>query len=473
MPKRAKAYLVTEEIALSKEQLLTAIEASYDGIYITDGNAETILINKSYESISGLKRETLMHRNMRDLVAQGVVSQSGTLMALELEKPITMEQIFQTGKQAIITSTPIFNQNGEAVMVFTNVRDVTELRTLEQQLKSTTEQNRLYTNELENLREQIGKSKDFIAVDPATQDMLQIARRVAGLDIAVLITGERGVGKRDLARYIVNKSKRKKECFVMINCSKPTELVEQDMFGVQTRDENGVLQRSGSLLEQANGGTVFLDAVDELSLELQQRLSDFLRVQQDAWNKTRKSHHPLDLRIIASTTKDLRRLTSENLFREELYYQLNVLSIQVPPLRERREDIIPMVDELTGMLNKRYHLKKQFSPAALGVLHDYDWRGNLQELRNAVEHAIIICPNETIEPEDLPVTLSGGATTTRTRFDGAVDLQLKLDELEYSYLCAAYQKMGTVRAAAQALGMSTATYARRRKDLQEKFASQN
>lgn len=473
MPRRAKAYLVSEEIQLSKEQLLTAIEASYDGIYITDGDAKTIMINKSYESISGLKRKKLMHRNMRDLVEDGVISQSGTVMALEMEKTITIEQIFQTGKQAVITSTPIFNQEGQPVMVFTNVRDVTELRTLEKQLESTTELNRLYTNELERLREQVGASKNFIAVDPVTQDTLQIAQRIAALDIPVLLTGERGVGKWDLANYIVSKSKRKKEPFVVINCSKPTELVEVDMFGPRSREEDGILQRRGGLLEQADGGTVFFEAVDELAPELQQRLTDMLRTQQNTWGKRKGGYAGSDLRIIASTSKDLKRLTTENKFREELYYQLNVLSIRVPPLRERRDDILPIVDELIGQLNKRYHMRKQFSAAALDVLYSHDWPGNLQELRSAIEHAMIICPNDTIEPEDLPIAVTKTATPERTRFEGKVDLQQKLNELEYSYIRAAYQKMGTVRAAAQALGMSAATFARRKKQLETLPLSQD
>lgn len=472
MAEREKAYVVSVEsvanpAALSPDFLTTVIESSYDGIYITDGNANTIMINKSYENISGLNRRRMLGRNMRELVRDGVISRSGTLAALEQGTSVTLEQSFETGKRAVITSTPIFNQSGEIVMVLTNVRDVTDLRSLEEKLEDTRDQNHIFMSELENLRRQMGTPKQIIAVDSAMQEVIRIANRVAGLDATVLLVGESGVGKRELARYIVSKSRRKKERYVMINCAAGHESLEKEIFGCAPGVDPSAPEGKKGMLELAANGTVLLDTVSELPMDLQMRVSNFLQT-----HRLRRlgasEAETMNVRVLATTTQDLKKMVEEHRFREDLYYQLDVLPIHMLPLRERREDILPILDELVTELNKKYHQKKRFTQAALLGMRNYDWPGNLRELRNVVERVMIMCPSDTIDLSDLPIKGSVDVTEQDiSDFGGTVDLQRKLDELELAYIQEAYQKHGNVRAAAKSLGMDPSTYVRRRKKLEK------
>jgi len=471
--KREKAYLVSAEDVVnlaecSADFLLTAIEASYDGIYITDGNANTIMINRSYEVISGLRRGDLLGRNMRELEEQGVISQSGTLRALETGMSVTMEQSFRTGKRVLITSTPIFSESGEVAMVLTNVRDVTEMRELEERLELSQEQNRLYNRELENLREQTGQSKSLVATDPAMQEVLRMALRVAKLDAPVLLQGEGGTGKSQLARYIVGKSRRKKERYIEVNCADDQETLEKKLFGCAPGVDPNFPNGNKGFLELAEGGTILLDEISELSANLQRRIYQYL-YRQEFERVGSADAIQGDVRILATTRCDLKELVGKNLFREDLFYLLDVLSIQTLPLRERREDILPIVQDLVVMMNKKYHQKKRFTPEALRRLRDYRWPGNIQELRNTVERVMVMCPDDLVSENDLPIE-NYGAEAEDLPCDNGFDLQRKLDEVEYLYLQQAYQRHGNVRAAAKSLQMDPSTFARRKRKLSEKLS---
>lgn len=472
MAKREKAYLVCAEEMVNRAEcsadfLLTAMEASYDGIYITDGAANTIMINRSYEVISGLRREDLLGRNMRELEEQGVISQSGTLRALESGKSVTMEQSFRTGKRVLITSTPIFGEGDEVAMVLTNVRDVTEMRELEEQLERSREQNRLYNRELESLREQSVQPKSLIATDPATQEVLRMALRVAKLDAPVLLRGAGGTGKSELAQYIVSKSRRKKERYIEVNCADDQETLEKKLFGCAPGVDPNFPDGSKGFLELAEGGTILLDEISELSGNLQRRICQFLNRGQFERVGSADAIQ-CDVRVLATSRYDLKELVSKNQFREDLFYLLDVLSIQTLPLCERREDILPIVQDLVVTMNKKYHQRKRFTPEALRRLRDYRWPGNIQELRNTVERVMVMCPDDLVTENDLSIGSYGkedeelSADTDRT-----IDLQRKLNEMEYHYLQQAYQRHGNVRAAAKSLGMDPSTFARRKRKLGE------
>lgn len=453
------------ELALSTEFLEMVFESSFDGIYITDGQANTIMVNKSYETISGLRRQDVMGKNMYDLVKRQMISQSGTLAALERREPITLEQIFRTGKHAIITSTPIFDRDKQPMMVVTNVRDVTELYTLKEQLARSDERNRLYLSELENLRRQVADGKGLVAQDPAMREVVRVADKVAGLDATVLLVGEGGAGKRQLAQHMVSKSRRKKERFVEVNCSAfAPGTLEIELFGSAAKgDEEG----SRGLLELTNGGTALLSEIDELPPEVQTRLVRFMQTRQ---LERVGSMEPIqaDVRILATTSRELKELVDRRLFREDLYYSLNVFPIRVLPLRERKEDILPLVQEMCGQLNKKYRQKKRFTREALMALCSYDWPGNLRELRNVVERAMILCGDESIELQHLPIySAMGEGRREPVFFSGPVDLRKKVEELEGAYLRKAYQKYGNVRDAAKSLGMDPSTFVRKRKKLEE------
>lgn len=472
MAKRVPAQLVSEGSGtggpdFSQKTLEAVFEASYDGIYITDGDAVTIMINKSYESISGLKREDMLGKRMHDLVKDQIISQSGTLAALEKREPVTLEQLFKTGKHAIITSTPIFDEDGQVAMVVTNVRDITELNSLQKELEESWACNLQYYSELEILRRKAGRVPKLVAQDPAMQAVLRVADKAAELDIPILLEGETGTGKQDFARYIASRSRRKKERFIEVNCSAYSEEeLEFELFGSAPSPQ----AKSGTmgLLELANGGTILLQEVGELPPKLQIRLGRLLR----SGVVTRVGDgklYPVNIRIIASTTQDLKSLVEQKRFREELYYSLNVLPIQMLPLRQRREDILPLVEEMCIELNKKHRQKKRFSHMALLTLKSYSWPGNLRELRNVVESAMILCGGDIIEPQDLPICTEGKLTRRDPEdLSEPVDLRRIVEDLELKYIRSAYRRHGNVRDAARSLGLDPSTYVRKRKKLEER-----
>ena len=446
------------------------LESSYDGIYITDGDANTIMVNKSYEAVSGLRREDVLGRNMRDLVKEGVMDFSGTILAMENRGTVTIEQKFKTGKRAVITSTPTIDQHGEIVMVVTNVRDITEIHNLRKQLVRKEELSKKQLSEIEIIRKQIIGSGSMVAVDGTMLRTMLMVNRVAHMDTVVLLLGETGVGKEMVASYIHQNSARKEENLIKVNCGAiPEHLMESELFGYERGSFTGA-EKEGKmgLFEVANKGTIFLDEVGDLPMDAQVKL---LRVVQEKEIQRIGATRPrgIDVRILAATNRDLEAMVRENKFRKDLYYRLNVFPITVPPLRERPGDILPLAESILAQLNKRYGFKKELSQTAELELQSYSWPGNVRELRNVVERAMILSAENSIQPRDLAIYKS------RPPEPGAVELpdhplNLKgiLEALESSYIEQAYQKHRNIRRAAKSLSMDAATYVRKRKKYAER-----
>ena len=215
------------EIEIDIYALDAIIQNSYDGIFITDGQAVTIMVNRSYETISGLRAEQVLGRSMREIVEEGLISASGTLLALEKRRPVTLDQQFRNGNRAMITSSPILAENGRVAMVVTNVRDITEICRLQEELERNEEKKRRSTSEAEALRRQLMGNEDLIVADRNMQNVLRMVSRVARLDTTVLLLGETGVGKEEVAKHLYRTSSRSDKQFIKVNCGAiPAELIE-------------------------------------------------------------------------------------------------------------------------------------------------------------------------------------------------------------------------------------------------------
>lgn len=263
---------------------------------------------------------------------------------------------------------------------------------------------------------------------------LDLARRVAGSSISVLISGESGTGKEVIAKAIHSMGDRSKGPFVAINCSAiPENLLESELFGHAKGSFTGASEKKVGLFEEAEGGTLFLDEIGDMSLMLQAKL---LRVLQD--RKIRRigenQLRAIDVRVISATHKDLKQEVENKTFREDLFYRLNVVQIRIPPLRERAEDI-PALAEF--FLHKFAALNESkvrgFSKSALDKLLAYSWPGNVRELENAIERAVVLSSHERIEAEDL-IDLEGEVSTTSSRATSTEDRVLTLDELVRSHI---------------------------------------
>ena len=444
--------------------LQVVIEGSYDGIYITDGDANTLMANTSYEIISGLKREQVIGKNMRDLVAHDIINQSGTLEAIRTRQSVTLEQVFQTGKRAVITSTPTLDETGEVVMVMTNVRDITELHELRLRLR----ENEANVSELEAMRRELLGDSELVVYDHSMLAVMKMVDRVCKLDTTVLLTGETGVGKDRIASYIYKESNRSKERFIKVNCGAiPATLIESELFGYERGAFTGANKEGKmGLFEVADNGTIFLDEIGELPPDMQVKL---LRVLQEQEIERIGSNKPIkvDVRVIAATNRNLEEMLKDKTFRADLYYRLNVFPVTIPPLRERKEDILPLAQRFLEELNHKYGMDKRLTPAAEDVLLEYRWPGNVRELKNVVERAMIMSSSDEITVGNLFLHVASAEAQLLLSGE-AIDLKSVVERMELDYINHAYQKWGNVRDAAKSLRMDAATFVRKRKKYQQK-----
>ena len=296
-------------------QLFTILNSIYDGLYITDGQANTILINRAYEEVSGLRREDVLGKSMQEIVATGMIDRSGSLGVLKTRKPVTLEQTFRTGKQALITSTPHFDSSGEITMIITVVRDMTEIYGLQRKYQESEERRR---SEMEFLQRNQRFVSRMVAADPRTLEVLARAQKVAALDTTILLLGETGVGKEQFARYIYENSARARQSFIGINCGAiPASLIESELFGYEKGAFTGASKEGKmGVFESADKGTVFLDEVGDLPLEMQVHL---LRVLQEMQVRRVGGVRSIsvDVRIIAATNRNLLDMVHEKTFRED------------------------------------------------------------------------------------------------------------------------------------------------------------
>lgn len=467
-----KYYKVLDEKAerLIEKYLKAIIECSFDGIYITDGEANTWMINEAYERITGLDSEKLLGENMWNLMERGIISSSGSLLAIAEKRIVTLYQTFNTGKRAMITSTPIFDDDGEIVLVETNVRDLTEICALREQVerdKNELEQRR----QLEFIKE---KKVDMVVCDENTIKTLLLADSVAKMDTTVVLCGESGVGKEVFAKYIRDNSRRKDAPYVKVNCGAiPENLIESELFGYEKGSFTGA-NKSGKigLFEMADHGTIFLDEIGELPLNMQVKL---LRVLQEQEIERIGGTKPvrIDVRVIAATNRNLEKMMEEKKFREDLYYRLMVFPIHIPALRERKKDIEPLAEYFLKELNNRYKGNKHLAENCMMILENYQWPGNVRELKNIVERAFIISQSDEITTESIPITDANVHMNKyrKAKASLAIDTDIPMEDaikqMEMIYMDKAFEKYGNVRDAAESLGMSASTFVRKRQKYQE------
>lgn len=385
-------------------ELESIINSSYDGIYITDGKCVTLNCNEAYERITGISVSEVKGRTMHELVEAGVLDQSVSILVMESKKSITITQtIKKTNTQVLVTGNPVFDENGDLFRIVTNVRDVTELYNLQNQLQESKEQTLLYETELRHLRSQQAEDTGIIYRSLCMEKIIELSLKLANVDSTVLITGESGTGKELLAKLIHKHGKGINKPFIKINCAAiPEHLLESELFGYDAGAFTGAKKEGKpGLFELAHNGTLFLDEVAEMPLLLQSKL---LRVLQERQIIRVGGTKPLDVnvRIIAATNRDLPKMVKEGDFREDLYYRLMVIPIELPPLRERKEDIPLLVKHFVDTLNQRYGYQYHASAKLLNVLSEYPWPGNIRELANIIERLVITTDKAELSVDLLP-----------------------------------------------------------------------
>lgn len=385
-------------------ELNAIINSSYDGIFITDGNGVVLRINNAYERISGIKANEVLGRTMNQLVNEGIYDQSVTLQVLEKRQSVTIPQtIKRTNKQILVTGNPVFDEEGLLSCVVTNVRDITELNSLENQLKKSKEQTLKYKAELTHLRSLQIENTNIIYCSEIMERVIQLTMKVAHVDTTVLITGESGTGKELIAKLIHEQGKGIKESFIKINCAAiPEQLLESELFGYVGGAFSGAKKEGKpGLFELAHKGTLFLDEIGDMPLLLQTKL---LRALQEKEIVRVGGARPIkvDAKIIAATNRDLEKMVKEASFRQDLYYRLAVVPISVPPLRDRKEDIPLLIKFFLDKYNERFDFHRRICSELIDILTEYSWPGNVRELENVMERMMIVATEDELSVNLLP-----------------------------------------------------------------------
>lgn len=377
--------------------LIKALDAIREGIYVLDQNLNTLYVNKAYEKITGLSYSLLSTKTAYDIHSEGLTSNAVSPLVLEKRAPVSLIQTFSTGKTALLTGTPVFDENRKLVNVVITVSDVTEQNNLYEKLI----RQKVLTETTEDDIKKIAASL-IVYKSPLMEKIVSFSTRLAKTDSPVLITGETGVGKELIAKLIFQTSLRSKNPFVVINCAAiPANLAESELFGYVDGAFTGAKKGGyAGIFERAHTGTVFLDEIGELPLELQSKLLRTLQeytVARIGGNKSIK----VDFRVIAATNRNLTEMVSQGTFRSDLYYRLNVINVNIPPLRMRNEDILPLIELKMKKLNARYSINKSFSSLALEYLQQYPWPGNVRELHNTIERIFLCTEENTLTVADI------------------------------------------------------------------------
>lgn len=451
----------------NKDFILSVLENSYDGIYITDKNSVTIYVNKAYENLTGHKRSEYVGKSMDDLIESGIMKVHITRDVITSRKSVTTREELISGKDVLITGNPIFNDNNEIIAVVTNVRDISEIISLEKKERLAKEVISRYQKQFFDA----STMKNIICESSNTISVFNFAAKVAPKDSTVLLTGETGVGKEVVAKYIHYNSMRKDNNYIKINCGAiPEHLLESELFGYVAgaftgADPNG----KPGLFELADNGTLFLDEIGELPLNLQSAL---LRVLQDGEvtrvgsTKTRK----VAVRIIAATNRNLKQMIEEKTFREDLFYRLNVISINIPPLRERRDDIPALAKLFIERLNKKYNTRKKVSDTFLLELMSMNWPGNVRELSNFVERQYILNESDNLtsihdmsynKQGDAYRTIQSSISSSAAADPDALNIDKVVSSIEAALIKTALNKSNNTKEAAKLLGISQPTFSRK------------
>jgi len=458
-----------QEFKKENKLLWNLVDSSYDGLFMTDKNGVVLYCNQSYLRISGLNRERIIGRNIADLVSSGEIPDACSHEVVRMKTAKTKIIDYYHGVSALVTSTPVFDDTGNLIRVLSNVRDITELVRIREQLKTTKNLNEEYRRQLWQATQANLQNNKMLVFSPVMEKLMKLGARVANISSPVLIQGESGVGKDMLARYIhdcgVGSAERP---FVQINCSAiPETLLESELFGYEAGAFTGASRKGKiGLFELANNGTLFLDEIGEMPLSLQVKLLDVLQT-----NKTFRLGGTkiveMRSRIIAATNTNLSILMEEGKFRSDLYYRLNVIPMHIPPLRERRDDLVPLLFHFVEKKNRKFNLSKKLSPQVVDILTRYNWPGNVRELRNVVENMVIIAEEDIIDEKCIPsyiTRVTGKALFIETPdyFD-SFNLKNIITEVENQVIRKALVEFGSMRNTAAHLGIDLSTLVRKKR----------
>ncbi|KKB33193.1 sigma-54 interaction domain-containing protein [Bacillus thermotolerans] len=434
------------------EELFDIFELSFDEILVTNAQGVVIRVNatcrKNYENTAG----DLVGKHVKDLEEMGIFYPSATLKVIENLQPVELFQTSGNGRYYHVRTRPVFHEDGSLKSVISYSRDLTEMMQLRNKIEEMEDELATYKKVLKEPLEFDG----FVSKSGQMAKVMLLVRKIAKVNSTVLLLGETGVGKSKIVRSIHQLSERREQPLYEINCAAlPEQLIESELFGYEGGTFTGAFREGKKgLIELSNNGTLFLDEVGELPLAAQGKLLHVLQEKQIRPVGGRKPIS-LNLRIIAATNKDLKQMVDRGSFRRDLYYRLNVVPIEVPPLRERKEDIIPLTYHFLDYFNQMHESNVHFSPKVLDAFLQFEWKGNIRELENMVER-LVVTSDEIVTLADLPPEMHQQGLG-----EPQATLPELIEEFERKLIVEAYSEEPSTYKLAEKLGISQSSAARK------------
>lgn len=446
-------------------ELNAIINSSSDGLFVCRADGTVIRINPASERLHGIRADEIVGRNIEELVEEGFVERSATLEAIRSGKQVSVLQRHD-GRKLMSTGTPVFDEQGQLVLAVTTVRDVTEMDRLQRELEEQGILASQFREQILNLQQEHLESKQIIARSPSMMTVLSQAMRVGGAESTVMILGESGTGKGVIVDLIHGNSRRSSGPLIKLNCGAiPETLIESELFGYEKGAFTGAEGSKPGYFEMADGGTLFLDEVAELPPSSQVKLLRFLEdgsITRLGGIKPRK----VDVRVLAATHRNLQQMVDDGSFRLDLFYRLNVIPVVVPPLRERRDCILPLLRHYIDYFAKKSGFKRRLSRAAVDALIDFPFPGNVRELMNLCERLVVMSDTEMIGLVDLPPSVleqTDAQNLMPVHWRDGIGLQEIVAEVEREVLSAAQERYISQAEIAEALGVNQSTIARKLK----------
>lgn len=448
------------------------------GILLADKDGILLWGNDYYNSLVNFNIKDYIGQHISVISEKNLVSVPGALlfdMVTAQNQEVTSIVKFPTKDFIATTATPVFDDSGQVEFMVYSITNCSESIRMQSELQQLSARNLALETQLNEMMLSDLKSKEIIVTDEKMKQIYKIASRLASVTTSVMITGESGVGKDVYAKYIHSISDRKDQNFIHVNLGAiPKSLFESELFGYEPGAFTGA-SKSGKagLIELANGGTLFLDEIGELSLDIQAKL---LQVIQDRSLRRIGSvkTFPLDIRIIAATNRNLEQMVQDGMFRLDLFYRLNVISVEIPPLRERRTEIPLLTNLFLEIFNKKYNMNKTMDTAVMTTLAMHSWPGNIRELNHLVENMVVISDTDVITTASLPPSIISKRLSPANPCTAAsavspeqeiVDFNLKdaTTHMETHLIQEALKKYKTTTAAAEAMGIDISTLSKKRK----------
>ena len=457
---------------LTLDQIIPILNVITDAVFIDDADGVCQWCNDACEEMYNIEYDEIVGRHVEDLEKSGIFTPSVTRRVLEEKREITIIHENRFGRRLLTTGSPVFvpMTSGEWVaagegrysrtiaFVLTTSRDITQISTVQEQ--PDTPGSALLKARNLDVPEDVGGSF-IVSESEAMHNVMALTKKLASVNTTVLITGESGVGKGLIARRLHEEGVRWKKPFVTVNCGAiPENLIESELFGYVAGAFTGSrADGKQGLFEAAQDGTIFLDEISELPLNLQVKLLQVIQERQiTPVGGTRPI--PVDVRIISATNRNLEELVKEGRFREDLYYRLNVVPINVPALRERPADIIPLIQMNIARCNRELGETKSISPDALSILLKYPWPGNIRELQNIIERLVITTSHNVITEDDIFIFIKEAAEDNQINY-ADTSLAAALERAEKEILSRALENYKSTRAIARVLKVSQPTIVRK------------